>query len=182
MPQTLSNRDAWNACRQVGEAFYFEGLRGAFDLAWELPALIVFDRHIELAAELPGVIVHAPSTAARSPAAPSYPRRVARHRQGRHKPVPGKIRGHQHAWSEGEDERAIQNRGDGAAGAGSSRWVSAARRGTRVAGRCRRTRALVQPRHSSSAHSRELTFYSVPPDLRIVSAAACQSSMVAFEN
>src|SRR5262249_23145196 len=160
MPQTLSNRDAWNACRQVGEAFYFEGLRGAFDLAWELPALIVFDRHIDRAAELRGVIVHAPSTAARSPAAPSYPRRVARHRQGRHKPVPGKIRGHQHAWSEGEDERAIQNRGDGAAGAGSSRWVSAARRGTRVAGRWRRAGGLVWPAPSSSSPCPRPSVYS----------------------
>ena len=86
-----------------------------------------------LACELPGVTPHASSTAAEPAAAPSNPRGLACCRQGRDEPVLGEIRGHQHAWSEGQNQGPVEDWVHGAAGVGSARGASAPRRGAGVA-------------------------------------------------
>src|SRR6266581_537211 len=80
-----------------------------------------------------GVTSHVDSTTARQAAAPSYSRGLAHRRQGRDEAILIDVRGHQHAWCESQNQRAIEDRDHGAARVSSPRGASAPRRGTRVA-------------------------------------------------
>src|SRR5437016_4716531 len=90
-------------------------------------------------------------------AAASNPHVLVSSRQGGEESVLVELRGHQREWRKNQNQGALEDRHDRAAGTGSSRGTAPPRRGAGLAGRCRRAGISVQPQYPASPDPRDLT-------------------------